>query len=59
LEIGKEGVEHMTTPDIDEKTKAVKSPTPDKKEIDLDQIRPDLAEVIERYSFGFDEQRLE
>ncbi|MCK9274508.1 MAG: hypothetical protein M0P57_05400 [Syntrophales bacterium] len=28
-----------------------------KKDIELDHIRPDLAEVIERYSFGLDENR--
>ncbi len=49
----------MKTHKSSEEEKVVSNPTPVEKEIDLDQIRPDLAEVVERYSFGLDENRPE
>jgi acetyl-CoA carboxylase carboxyltransferase component len=45
--------------DINEEGNAVKGSAPIDKKIDIDQIRPDLAEVINRHSFGLDENRSE
>jgi acetyl-CoA carboxylase carboxyltransferase component len=43
--------------DINEEAKAVQSSTPTDKKSNLDQIRPELAEVIQRHSFSLDENR--
>jgi acetyl-CoA carboxylase carboxyltransferase component len=45
--------------DASAKEKAVKSSTPADKKTNVDQIRPELAEVIKRHSFGLDENRPE
>ena len=49
----------MKKSDINEEGNAVKGSAPIDKKIDIDQIRPDLAEVINRHSFGLDENRSE
>ncbi len=47
----------MKASDIDKEAKVGKSSTSVDKENDNDSIRPDLAEVIERYAIGLDERR--
>ena len=49
----------MTKPDNEDKGKAGNQPAAAKKEADLDAIRSDLAEVLERHAFGLDESRPE
>ena len=44
---------------INDEKEAAKSPESDNKKSDIDPIRPDLIEVIERHSLGLDERRPE
>ncbi len=49
----------MKTSKIKKEAAAGKSSRPDNKEIDIHPLRPELAEVIHRHSFGLDENRPE
>ncbi len=49
----------MKTSNVNEEAEVVKSSTPVNEQIDIDPIRPELAEVIDRHSVGLDERRPE
>jgi acetyl-CoA carboxylase carboxyltransferase component len=49
----------MKSPEINDEVEDGKSSKPAEKEIDVEAIRPDLMEVIERHAFGLDERRPE
>ena len=49
----------MKTSNINKEAEAGKSPMSVDKEINMDPIRPDLTEVMDRHSFGLDERRPE
>jgi acetyl-CoA carboxylase carboxyltransferase component len=49
----------MKSSKINDEVEGGKSSKPADKEIDMEAIRPDLAEVIDRHSFGLDERRPE
>lgn len=49
----------MKSSQIEDGVEGVKSSRSVDKEVDMEAIRPDLAEVIERHSIGLDERRPE
>ena len=49
----------MKSPGINDEVEGGKGSTSADKKIDMDAIRPDLMEVIDRHSFGLDERRPE
>jgi acetyl-CoA carboxylase carboxyltransferase component len=49
----------MKSSKINDEVEGGKSSKPADKEIDMEAIRPDLVEVIDRHSFGLDERRPE
>ena len=52
-------MQHMETSNANEEAKGGKSATPVDKKTEIDSIRPELAEVIERHAFRLDERRPE